>query len=156
MKAGRVVHIRVSPKDCMGCIDVLQKNGIIVRGTSFPQVVSMALKSLLNTVRGVGVIPDRDGFEYNEMMEPFADPNNRERKLDITNQLEFLGDKLVVPPIALRVEEESSPAVTRLENKIKEVYALQQADPENDRTQELLELDKQLKQQLAKERGNAS
>jgi hypothetical protein len=69
MNVGSVVTIRVNPKDTMSVIDLIQKSGIKAEGMSFPSMVSLALSIGMNTFREHGLVPVRDGFEYNEMTQ---------------------------------------------------------------------------------------
>lgn len=71
MKAGKVVHIRVNPRDCMGVSDYLKAIGIEVEMT-FPQAVSIVLASALETFRVHQLIPRRIGDEYERMMQRFT------------------------------------------------------------------------------------
>jgi hypothetical protein len=66
--AGRVIRARVNPKDCISCVDVVDKLGYETTNWSFDQVVRVALSSLLESVRQNNVIPTRDGFEYSAMV----------------------------------------------------------------------------------------
>ena len=89
MKAGRVVSIRVNPRDCLAAIDTLEKIGLRVKGMSFAQVVSIAFSSAMESFRQNGIVPDRDGFEFNEMMQQFpADSRRKGRAIAITKALE--------------------------------------------------------------------
>ena len=93
MKMGRVVRVRVSPDDCMACVDIIkQVGGDVLVGASFAQVVSLSLRSLIQSAREGGAIPHRDGFEYSEMMQPYADQPHldRERKLKISTTIETI------------------------------------------------------------------
>lgn len=72
-RPGRVVQIRVTPRDCLSVIDVWDKLGVKIEGASFSQLVSTALASALESFRKNGIIPDRDGTEYSRMMERFPD-----------------------------------------------------------------------------------
>ena len=103
MKVGRVVSIRVNPTDCLSVIDVVQKIGLNIRGISFSQVVSIALSSALEAMRQNGVVPDRDGSEYLQMMAQFPTPlkSQRGRSLDITKTLYLAGSDARVPPVVV-------------------------------------------------------
>ena len=91
MRPGKVASIRVNPKDCMGVVDVVEAAGLRVEGMSFPAMVSLALGSLLQTMRDQGIIPDRAGFEYNEIMAPFHGSRRSKRKLEITDTIHKAG-----------------------------------------------------------------
>jgi hypothetical protein len=105
-KAGFVVKIRVSPKDCLACIDVANQAGYNPHPMSFAQVVSSTLSVLLESLRRSNIIPDRDGFEYASMMAPWAldVKADRVRKLAITNALQ-LTDRPAMSAIAQSPEK---------------------------------------------------
>lgn len=71
MKAGRVVTIRLNPRDCMAVVDLVQQLGAPIERMSFGSVVSLALTSALQTLRSAKMLPERDGFEYSEIMAGF-------------------------------------------------------------------------------------
>lgn len=72
MRPGEVVTVRINPADCMGIADMLIVGGIDTEGMSFAQATATVLQSLLEAARMNDIIPIRDGFEYNEVMAPFA------------------------------------------------------------------------------------
>lgn len=84
MKPGVVVQIRVPPADVMSCIDLVKKANLITQGMSIAEVVRLALSGLCGGARKAGLIPQRDGFEFNEMIQPFR-TWGQARKLQITN-----------------------------------------------------------------------
>ena len=75
VKAGRVVRLRISPKDCMRIVDALAKMGVDVRAfggaLSFSHATKKVLESCLVALERDGIIPTRDGFEFSQMMIPF-------------------------------------------------------------------------------------
>ena len=98
MRAGRVVQIRVNPKDCLTCVDIVKEIQMFIPGMSFAQVVSVAFSSALNTLRGAGAVPDHDGFEYEQVMSQFPSSiPKRGRMLDITRTFQVLGAGTQVP-----------------------------------------------------------
>ena len=105
-KAGRSVYIRVNPKDCQSVVDVLKRVDILPRGMSFSQGVSIALASCLEGLRQAGVIPTRDGYDFNEVMAafPLDRKADRVRKLDITGVIQGKGD-FEAPPIIVETPE---------------------------------------------------
>jgi hypothetical protein len=129
MKAGKVVTIRVNPRDCMSCVDVVQKVALVTPGMSFAQIVSIALSSLLAGVREAGILPNRDGFEYGQLMQPWeTDPRNvRARKLDITRELETAtaGGERQIPALTVDYQK------VRKERRMKELIGKREADPMN-------------------------
>jgi hypothetical protein len=103
VRPGVVSTIRVNPKDCMSIIDVIALTGIDTTGMSFAAMTSLALSSLLETARQNGQVPTRDGFEFNEMMLPWASGIRSKRKLEITEAIGNLGSKIHAPPIVSRL-----------------------------------------------------
>lgn len=103
MKGGRVVRVRVNPPDCMAVLDVCAVLGITSQARfSFDQLVSIALKSLLEAARGHGTIPKREGFEYIKMMEPYMERvpgQDRARKLQLTSLMQDRDVKAVTTDI---------------------------------------------------------
>ena len=91
MKPGRVVYIRLTPKDCMSCVDVTAQAGYNPNPMSFGQIVSSAIGVMLESLRQTKIIPDREGFEYASMMARWASDVKADRgiKLGITRALEF-------------------------------------------------------------------
>lgn len=72
MVPGEVVKVRVRPLDVLGCIDVCRKAGYSpAPGTSLAQIVKSALVILLGSARAANSIPERSGFEYAQMVEPY-------------------------------------------------------------------------------------
>jgi hypothetical protein len=71
MKTGEVVHIRVRPQDVMGAIDLIRATPIYTPGMSLASVIAWAFMYSMEAMRANGIIPKRDGFEYNEMLSPF-------------------------------------------------------------------------------------
>ena len=72
MRAGNVVSIRVNPTDTLSVIDLMKELNMPMHTLSFPAMVSLALASSLQALREQGVIPERTGFEYNEMTEAIS------------------------------------------------------------------------------------
>ncbi len=72
MRPGMVVRIRVNPRDSASVVDIARNLGIYDSpNISYSALVSSALASLLDAAREVGMIPDRDGFDYEEAMGKF-------------------------------------------------------------------------------------
>ncbi len=87
MQPGIVVRIRVNPNDCMGVVDLLSKTGTVVEGMSFSSMVSLALSSSIAAARELDVIPSRTGFEWAEVMGPFANGLRTKKKLEVTDTI---------------------------------------------------------------------
>jgi len=69
---GFIVSLRINPNDVMSIIDVLDTIGVPKQNLSFAQATKIALASLLEGARQSNLVPRRDGFEYSEMIKPFA------------------------------------------------------------------------------------
>ena len=82
MKAGTVVQLRVSAKDCLGILDLMESLGIDpYDGRSFAQCTSLALSSMIQVMRDRGVItPEEDGFQYLNRMSAFIKGKNDKKK----------------------------------------------------------------------------
>jgi len=129
MTPGRVVKIRVSPTDCMSCIDVAKQVGYLREGISFAEVVSVALRALLQTVRQQSIVPDRDGFEYSEMMAPFRDQPHIDRALKVR-----LTKALGLHTVPAVVEETAEQKRARI--RWDELRFKKETDPDNMTTEE--------------------
>lgn len=99
MKPGDVVRIRVNPRDSMSVADLVNKIGFNYTGMSFSQACAIALSSLLETMRSAGHLPERDGFEYDELMKPFGLRQRTARKHAITKTFGNIGPEFKVPAI---------------------------------------------------------
>lgn len=141
MKPGRVVKIRLNPMACMACVDVVNKVGAYRDGISFAQVVILALESAIAAFKANGLIPDRDGFDYSELMAPYKDQPHidRARKLELTHIIE----KMHKPIEAIVVD----PTVARIRRRYDELCFKSNNDPDNMDAAERAEL-QQLVQEL--------
>lgn len=102
MKAGMVVQLRVSAKDCLAVLDLMESMGINPRdGRSFAQCTSLALSSMIQVMRDRGVIPaEEDGFQYLNRMAPFLNSRNDKRKRAAANTLySRMDDVKPTPPL---------------------------------------------------------
>lgn len=146
MRPGRVVTLRVNPKDCLSILDILDKAELYIPRMGFSAAVSLALSSMLEAYRQGGHIPVRDGFEYGDMMSRFSDhPKvDRVRKLAITEVIHKLGSEAQVPP-AIDVNRV---AHDRMDRRWNELQMRKQMTPENMSVEEERELE-----QLHKELG---
>src|SRR5258708_6907366 len=99
MSVGETVKIRVNPRDCMGVVDVINNTGMVTVGMSFPMACSLVLSSLLESARQAKLIPERDGFEYLEVMQQFSDKDKRKKKLAITQMHKMVGSELRAPAV---------------------------------------------------------
>lgn len=115
MRAGQVVRIRVNPKDCVSVLDVLRVAGVNTKGMSYSSIVSLAMSALLQGLRDAKTIPDRDGFEYLQMMEPYL-RNGQGNKVKITNNIYGMASQgrvvagIGIPTLDVDDEDEDSTA----------------------------------------------
>lgn len=72
MRPGEVVTVRINPTDCMGIADMLALGNVDTTGMSFSQATATVLQSMLESARQQEIIPVRDGFEFNRVMQPFS------------------------------------------------------------------------------------
>lgn len=87
-KGGMVARVRVSPKDCLGIMDLIDSMGIDPYQHSFSGCVSLALSSLIAVARKGGIIKaDEDGFQYLNRLEPFMGQASTKVKRERTNAM---------------------------------------------------------------------
>lgn len=79
-KPGQVVRLRISPIDCLSILDVLDAAGVPRKNISFSSCSSLALATLLETVKKANLIPTPDGFDFAERMEPYIGWNHKGRR----------------------------------------------------------------------------
>lgn len=73
MREGFVSKMRIGTREVMGCIDICSAAGLeLPAGTSLSMVIKRAIVIAVETLRQCGAIPDRDGFEYEEMTSRFV------------------------------------------------------------------------------------
>lgn len=139
MSVGETVKIRVNPRDCMGVVDVINNTGMVTVGMSFPMACSLVLSSLLESAREAKLIPERDGFEYLEVMQQFSDKDKRKKKLAITQMHKMIGSELRAPAVQQRpigkvqLTAEQRRATTRMhELFFKQEHAPDSWTPEDD------------------------
>lgn len=102
MRLGKVVSIRINPKDCMSIIDVLDAARVDTTGMSYSSMTALAVSALLEHMRNTKMIPVRDGFEYLKMMSQYIDSPRSHAKL------------IVADRIQQHVLEHGSPAMEKL------------------------------------------
>lgn len=132
LRAGRVVSVRVNPKDCQSILDLVEKLPVpFSQDMSFAQHVSLALSSLLETARQQGLLPEPDQFEYLNRMERFGfNRHSHGRKLAITETIGTLGSEFKAPVVNKPaeqgyVEPELTPDQRRAWTRIRELDAKQ-------------------------------
>jgi len=79
-KPGQVVRIRISPTDCLGILDILDKAGIPRQNISFSQCTSLALTTLIELARKTDMIPRPDGFDFLNRMEQYIGQGHKGRR----------------------------------------------------------------------------
>jgi len=116
----------------MACVDIVKQiGGEVLVGASFAQVVSLSLRSLIQSAQKGGAIPTRDGFEYADMMAPYSDQPHldRERKLKISATIE--GIQRITPLISGGAQQPYSPEVARRKRRFEELRFHFQQDKDN-------------------------
>lgn len=87
-RGGMTANIRVSPKDCLATLDLMEKMGLNPHTHSFAGCVSLCYSSLIALARRQGVIKEEeDGFQYMNRMEPFRGQKSTKVKREHTNAL---------------------------------------------------------------------
>ena len=114
MRPGKVVTIRINPKDCMSILDVLGVTNQMIKGASFPALASLALSALLETVRKNGAIPTRDGFEYNDMMAPYIGTRRDGVKLAVADTIHRAGSEMRIASVPQEPTEALADATTEV------------------------------------------
>lgn len=134
-KIGQVVRVRVNPKDCMACVDVARQAGYDPGPMSFSQVVSITVGVVLESLRQNKIIPDRDGFEYADIMQhwQFDVKADRARKLGITKSMQLM-DRPALKAIA------ADPELGRKRLRFQELAQKNEVDPLNMSTEEIGEM----------------
>lgn len=119
----------------MSCVDVVAQVGYNPGPMSYAQVVSSALSVILESLRQSQIVPDRQGFEYADIMAPWKEDAmaDRGRKLSITKSLQ-LGNRPTLPSIAL------DPAVARKKLRFDELAFKANHDEQNMSAEEKAEL----------------
>lgn len=74
-KIGKAMYIRVSPKNCMAICDALKLAGLQPSDFTFSSATARVLDMLLAGLIRDKVIPERDGFEFLDMMSEFVQQN---------------------------------------------------------------------------------
>ncbi len=142
---GLVFHLRLNPKDIMACIDCMVAADIhIPRGMSLSSAMKRGIGIALETLRSSKVIPQRDGFEYSEMIAPFTMPNRQDKiavghKMVVQEGRDEIADiprSRIEKPASERyriTEDDLTRARVRdrLSRQIKELTFKKEADPLN-------------------------
>ncbi len=111
MRPGKVVNIRLNPRDCLSVLDVAELTGTPTAHASYSMLVSLALAALLETARQQKIIPDRTGYEYSDMMQRFEGGGNRKRQLQFADTIHQMGSEIHVPSMRGDLRPEPSVVV---------------------------------------------
>lgn len=147
MKAGKVVQIRLNPKDCMAVSDLLELAGVNTKGMSFSRAVALAFSGVCEGFREQGIIPERDGFEYSQMMRQWQGKSHKE-KIRVTESVSRLGSGWKPPAITGTPYSgeppnfEMTPEQKRAGVRMEELLFKKEHDPANFSADEQAEYDK--------------
>jgi len=132
IRPGRVAMIRINPKDCMAIVDTVKNAGLHIPGMSFAQATSIALGCAMETFRKHNVIPERDGFEYNAVMQEFPNNTNgrKVRQFSIQKSIESAGSAVIYPPAKVTPRDESNEQMSEEEIALREEYVSRNALPD--------------------------
>ena len=126
MTPGLVISIRVNPKDVMAVIDVLDYLGIPKANLSFAQATKLVLASALESFRQQGIVPNRSGFEYSKMIEPFEQQNFNSRGAKLKS-----AKMLRQPGVEVRPVVEETPERKKRRVRYEELLFRKRADDVN-------------------------
>ena len=68
MKPGKVLTLRVRPEDILTAFDIVAQTGAAPQNYSLATIVNSALGISFATLRKLNLVPEREGFEYNEVL----------------------------------------------------------------------------------------
>ena len=77
MTPGERISMRVKPRELMASVDILKAVGVDIQGVSVSELVRLAFNVLVESAIKNKQIPERDGFEYTELLAPFKRANLR-------------------------------------------------------------------------------
>ena len=118
---GFITRIRLSPRDVMSCIDAVNTVGVDMQGMSLSATVKRGISIALATLRAEKVLPERDGFEYSQMIAPYTNITKVE-KIAVGHRLvmqEQREEAMDVPPAA--IHSRTRPTTSRTELTKEEV-----------------------------------
>jgi len=122
----------------MSCIDAVNAVNAGMQGMSLSSVISRGIAITLHTLRSEKILPDRDGFEYNDMIAPYTNLTRVEKiktghEIVMQRQRDEATD--APQPHLHRAEPKLSDAEkrqrTRMFNRIRELEMRKEADPLN-------------------------
>jgi hypothetical protein len=134
-RPGLVVTLRINPRDAMSIIDVLKRLEISSVNISFAQATKIALSSALESFRQTGLIPDRTGFEYSDMIAPFLKPSLVDRGSMLKTTELLASPDFGAPPLV-----EEPPERASRHRRYDELVIKKNADPLNFSEEEQEEL----------------
>jgi hypothetical protein len=127
----------------MSVADLAATSQLMVKGMSFSSAASVVFSALLQAAREMGAAPERDGFEFSEMMEQFTG-TEPSKKLAITNAITQAGAEFKIRavnmPLApalkrfnagLKEQPARTPAMQRAEAHLRELAAKREATPDS-------------------------
>lgn len=126
-KGGRIIRMRVPPQDCMSVLDGIVKLGLDMNKLSFDAATRIVLSALLEGARKDGVLPQREGFEYLQMMRDHLPPDRMPHKLKL--QATLVVDNALMS--GLRSIPTSDPGFLRRKARYAELQFKQKQDPLN-------------------------
>ncbi len=95
---GHIARIRLSPKDCMSVVDTLDHLGIATANLSFATAVKLVMSAALESFRQQGIIKERSGFEYSEVMAPFLH-NSTPHTVKLVSSALVTGEHVQIKPV---------------------------------------------------------
>lgn len=132
MSPGEKVWMRVKPRELMACVDVLRAAGVDINGVGVSGLVRLALAVLIESAVKAKQIPDREGFEYLELITPFKRANIR-TKVQVGHAIRMaeLERESIDKPTALGVLPAGKLTQAEVEaSRARTVRALAEDDPQ--------------------------
>ena len=126
INSGNVVTLRVNPKDSMSIVDLLKYLDVPLHNLSFNQAVKIALSSALASFRAQGILPEHDGFDYTQVMSPFASSLHARRGKKLISAHVLNSESFQAAPI---IDEDYDRKKRRL--RYNELTMKRRADPDN-------------------------
>lgn len=158
LRAGRVVQIRLNPKDCMTVVDIVTQIGAFQPGMSFSQATIIAFACMSETFRKNSIVPDREGFEYTKLMAEFPDTTRGRGSFQyqLDKSMRLRGPEYTYPAAELEaspsdeevrgLDPEKHPVleVRQLFHQLQELAAKREVDPINFSQEEYKTVEKRL------------
>lgn len=87
LKPGIVAAIRLSPRDALSVLDMMERFGGSDPSMTFPQMVSQVVSSMLEAYRMNGTLPDPDMFQYMNRMGKHLERSKARRRIGMASAL---------------------------------------------------------------------